>query len=238
MDDSKFFSKVHEAYKESFEFLQDLGIFGTENSSKKRKLWILFIITLVIFYPNFGLWLGYGSVESFGDFVEQTVKCMALLDVTVRQINLKIWQKKIIEIAGSFQELQKFDEHEIVKKSEFALRHLMKYCLGAELFFGTFYCIHQNYINDKNVILDWIQFENVHVSIVIGIVDWVVVMFLASLWVTSQTILFTAYTQLTAHLKGLGVKFSRVVKPKYAEESKENLEKLHEIIAIHQKLKR
>jgi hypothetical protein len=33
MDDINFFSKVHEAYKESFEFLQDLGIFGTESSS-------------------------------------------------------------------------------------------------------------------------------------------------------------------------------------------------------------
>jgi hypothetical protein len=73
---------------------------------------------------------------------------------------------------------------------------------------------------------------------VIGIVDWVAVMFLASLWITSQTILFTAYTQLTAHLKGLTVKFSKIEKPKNAEDSKGNLEKLHEIIEIHQKLKR
>jgi hypothetical protein len=140
MDDINFFSKVHEAYKESFEFLQDLGIFGTESSSRMRKLWIVFIITLVMIYPNIAFLSGYGSVENFAKFVEQTVKCMALLDITVRLINLKISQKKIMEIAGLFHELKKFDENEIVEKSEFALSHLMKYCLGAELFFGTFYC--------------------------------------------------------------------------------------------------
>jgi hypothetical protein len=73
---------------------------------------------------------------------------------------------------------------------------------------------------------------------VIGIVDWVVVMFMASLWINSQAILFTSYTQLTAHLKCLIVKLSKIEKPKNAEDSKENLEKLHEIIEIHQKLKR
>ncbi len=41
----------------------------------------------------------------------------------------------------------------------------------------------------------------------------------------------------STNLKCLAVKFSKIEKPKTAEDSKENLEKLHEIIEIHQKLK-
>jgi hypothetical protein len=237
MDDSKIFSKTHEAYKESFEILEDFGIFGTGNPTKMEKLWKVFI-SIVILYPPLAFLLGYGSVESFGKFVEYTALFVALFDVAVRVTNARIWQNKIIEIAELFQELKKFDESEIIRKSEITLKRVMKFWLFGEIFLATFYCISQSLFNDKNVLLDWVEFENIHVHIVIGIVDWTVIVLFGVFWISCQTILFMAYTQLTAHLKCLIVKFSKIEKPKNAEDSKENLEKLHEIVEIHQKLKR
>ncbi len=115
----------------------------------------------------------------------------------------------------------------------------MKIWLVLEIFLDTFYCIHQHFFNGKLVFCEWIEYyADSHFSILMGIVDWTVVALFTVFWINTQKILFMAYTQLTAHLKCLIIKFLKFEKPKNAGDSKENLEKLHEIFKIHQKLKR
>jgi hypothetical protein len=158
--------------------------------------------------------------------------------VVVRFINIAIHRRKIVEIAELFQELKKFDENEIVKKAEFSLNRMQNIWFVGSILAAEFYCFIQSFFNNKNVFLGLIQFLNKDITIMIGTFDLSVIFYLIYIWVSCQTILYVAYTQLTAHLKCLIVKFSKIEKPTNAEDSKENLEKLHEIIEIHQKLKR
>ncbi len=132
MDDSKIFSKTHGAYRESFEILQDFGIFGAE---KIGKLWTAFTI-MVLLYPNVAFIFGYKSISRFGDFVEHTATFVLLFGVFVQLINVWIRQNKIIKIAERFQELKKFDENDIVRKSELLLERTMKIWLVLEIFLG------------------------------------------------------------------------------------------------------
>jgi hypothetical protein len=238
MDDSKIFSKVHEAYKESFEILQDFGIFGSENLTKKEKLWTVFVV-MVLLYPAISFIFGYQWITNFGEFVEHTSMFIACVNILAQLVNMRIHQKKIIRIATWFQELKKFDENDIVKNGEFSMNRIMKFWLMVQIFSAAFYCILQQRFKNRLTFLEWIEFDPLSsVHVLIGIFDWVVVTLFVTLWVKSQTNLFMAYAQLTAHLKCLTVKFSKIGKPRNAEDSKENLEKLHEIIEIHQKLKR
>jgi hypothetical protein len=235
MDDSKIFSNIHGAYKESFEILQGFGIFGAENMGK---LWTTFIV-MILLYPPLAFIFGYKSIDRFGDFVEHTAVFVLLFGVFVQLVNVGIRQNKIIKIAELFQELKKFDESDIVKKSEIFLERTMKIWLDLEIFLDTFYCIHQHFFNGKLVFCEWIEYHaDSHLSLLVGIVDWTVAALFTVFWINTQKILFMAYTQLTAHLKCLNIKFPKIEKPKNAGDSKENLEKLHEIFKIHQKLKR
>jgi hypothetical protein len=190
--------KTSEAYRENFEVF---GIFGMEQIGK---MWTTFTI-MVLLYPNVAFIFGYKSIERFGDFVEHTAVFVLLFGVFVQLINVWIRQNKIIEIAELFQELKKFDENEIVKKSEFVLERTMKIWLVLEM-----------------------PWKISHFSVLIGIVDWSVVALFTVFWINSQAFLFMAYTQLTAHMKCLAVKFEKIGKPQNAGDSTENLEKLHE----------
>ncbi len=65
----------------------------------------------------------------------------------------------------------------------------------AQALFASFYCFHVNHFRDRNLFLgDLIQNENV--SVLIGIVDWTVTMFVVVMWINLQRITFMAYTQL------------------------------------------
>jgi hypothetical protein len=237
MDDSKIFSKIHEAYKESFEIFEIFGVFEVKNPNWKIKMWTVFI-TILMSYPSLALILGYKSIENFDEFIEHTAIFGIVFNVLVQLINLKIWQNKIIEIATSFQELKKFDENDIVKNSEFFIKRFVKIRLVSELLLGSFYCLHQNFFNGKLVFCDWIEyFADSHLSTLLGIADWIVTAVLINFVFHLQKVLLMAYFQLTAHLKCLIIKFSKIEKPKNAGDSKENLEKLREIIEIHQSLK-
>jgi hypothetical protein len=237
MNDSKIFSKIHEAYKKSFEIFEIFGVFEVKNPNWKIKMWTVFI-TILMSYPSLAFILGYKSIENFGKFVEHTAIFVIVFNLLVQLINLKVWQNKIIEIATSFQELKKFDENDIVKNSEFFMNRIIKIGLVWVILMGSFYCLHQNFFNGKLVFCDWIEyFADSHLSILLGIADWIVVALLGIFFIHSQKVLLMAYFQLTAHLKCLIVKFSKIEKPKSAEDSNENLEKLREIIGIHQSLK-
>jgi hypothetical protein len=238
MDDSKIFSKVHEAYKESFELLQDFGVFEVDNLTRLGKLWTVLIL-MVLLYPIIAFIFGYQWITNFGEFVEHTSMFIACVNILVQLVNMRIHQKKIIQIATWFQELKKFDENDIVKNGEFSMNRVMKFWLKVQIFSAAFYCVLQQRFKNRLTFLQWIEFDpfsSVHA--LIGIFDWVVVTLFVTLWVNSQTNLFMAYAQLTAHLECLAVKFSKIKKPNNAGDSKENLDKLHEIIEIHQKLKR
>jgi hypothetical protein len=237
MADSKIFSKSHEAYEGSIKKLQIFGIFEKDHSKSKMMITI-FILTAIILYPMTSLLLGLKSIENFGEFVEWATLFVGISDVAFRSINVAVHQTKILEIAELFQELKKFDENEIVKKIEISLKKVLKVWLVLFILVADFYCLHQSFFNHKNLYLGWIDFPNEHIPIMIGFFDLFAVSLMAVVWINCQTLLFTAYAQLVAHFKCLMVKFSKIEMPTNAEESKENLEKLHEIIEIHQKLKR
>jgi hypothetical protein len=238
MDNSKIFSKVHEAYKESFEILQIFGIFGTKDPTRMGKLWSVFIVLAVLLCPFIALLLSHSAIKNFGEFIEHTAFIVTYFSVLVQLINIRFRQSKFIEIATLFQELKKFDENDIVRKSEFFMERIMKIWLVSEFIFGTFYSFHQHIFNETLVFYKLFQFyADSHLSTLIGIVDWLVVMCWMIIYINSQKITFMTYTQSAAHLKCLIVKLSKIKKPENVEDSKENLEKLHEIIEIHQKLK-
>jgi hypothetical protein len=237
MDNSKIFSKIHEGYKDSFQFLQIFGIFGLKQFKRDRKLVAVFSTLGIVVYPIISLIFGYTSIQNFGQFVEHTTVFLGIFEVAARLINLAARRTKIVEIAESFQELKKFDENGIVEKAEKSLDRVQRIWITGSVFAAIFYCSHQCFFNGKNVYLGWIQFSNEDITIMIGTFDLFVATFMTVIWINSQAFLFMAYTQLTAHLKCLAIKFSKIEKPKNAEDSKENLEKLHEIIEIHQKLK-
>jgi hypothetical protein len=208
-----------------------------KNPNWKIKMWTVFV-TILISYPSIVLILGYKSIENFDAFVEHTAIFVIVFNVLVQLINLKVWQNKIIEIATSFQELKKFDENDIVKNSEFFINRFVKIRLVWVILMVSSYCLHQNFFNGKLVFCDWIEyFADSHLSTLLGIADWIVIALLGIFFIHSQKVLLMAYFQLAAHLKCLIVKFSKIEKPKSAEDSKENLEKLREIIGIHQSLK-
>jgi hypothetical protein len=172
MDDSTIFSKVHEAYKQSFEILQDFGVFGVKNPTKMRKLWNVFII-MVLLYPIIAFIFGYQWIGNFGEFVEHTSMLVALVNILIQQINIRIHQSKIIEIATWFQELKKFDENDIVKKSEFFMKRTMKIWYTVQIFSGTFYCVLQHHFKSRFTFLEWIEFDSVNgIHILIGVFDW------------------------------------------------------------------
>jgi hypothetical protein len=111
MDDSKIFSNTHEAYQESFQILQDFGIFGVDNPTKKTKLWLAVVRIVVFWYPIIAFILRYKSIDNFGETIEHTALFVSYIAVVVQLINIRIWKQKICEIATSFQELKKFDEN-------------------------------------------------------------------------------------------------------------------------------
>jgi hypothetical protein len=238
MDDSKIFSSTHEAYKENFQVFKMLGVFGIDNPTKKRKLWLIFIVIAIFCYPIATFIYGYKTINKFSEFIEHTAIFAGIIDTCIRLSNIKIWRKKIIEIATLFKEFKKFDENEMVRKKEVFAKRLANIWLVIEILFAIFYCFIKKLLFGKNTFLEWIQFEDDNVTMLVGIADWIIMTILVIGWINSQTFLFMAYTQLTAHLKCLIVRFSKIGKPKSAEDSKKNLEKLHEIIEIHQKLKR
>ncbi len=238
MENSKIFSKIHEAYKKSFQFLQIFGIFGMKQFTRGRKLVTIFAILWIIVYPMISFIFGFTSIQNFGQFVELTAMFIGFFDAVVRFINIAIHRRKIVEIAESFRELKKFDENGIVKKAEISLNRMQNIWFVGSILAAEFYCFIQSFFNNKNVFLGWIQFSNEDITVMIGTFDCPVTFYLIYIWIGCQTILYLAYTQLTAHLKCLIVKFSKIGKPKNAEDSKGNLEKLHEIIEVHQKLKR
>jgi hypothetical protein len=203
------------------------------------KLCTVFIILATLLCPFIALLLSYSSIKEFREFIEHTALIVTFFSVLVQLINIRFRQNKFTEIATSFQELKKFDENDIVRNKELFMERIMKTWLIFEFIFGTFYSFHQHFFNGYLVFCKWIEFyADSHLSVLIGIIEWLVVMFWKIIYINSQKITFMAYTQLTAHLKCLIVKFSKIGKPENAEDSKENLEKLHEIIEIHQKLKR
>jgi hypothetical protein len=116
MDDSKIFSKVHEAYKDSFEILQIFGIFGTKDPTRVVKLWTVFIILATLLGPFIALLLSYSAIKEFREFIEHTALIVTFFSVLVQLINIRFRQSKFIEIATLFQELKKFDENNIVRK--------------------------------------------------------------------------------------------------------------------------
>jgi hypothetical protein len=239
MDDSKIFSKTHEASEESFRKLKIFGAFGIKNQTKDRKFVVVVSILWIIVYPLISTIFGFTSIQNFGQLVEHTTSFMGTFEIVVRLINLTIWKTKIVKIAESFQELKKFDENGIVKKAEISTKRMLKVWLIGTYIMGFLFCSYQCFFNDKNIFLGFVRFSNEEpYRKIIGFFDIPVAMFLSNIWIYCQAILYLAYAQLTAHLKCLAVKFSKIEKPKTAGDSKENLEKLHEIIEIHQKLKR
>jgi hypothetical protein len=237
MDNSKIFSKIHGAYKDNFRKLQVFGIFGMENHTSSDKLVRVLITLVIVVYPMVSLTFGFTSIQNFAQFVEHTANFLCIADAFLRFINIAFWKNKILEIAELFQELKKFDENDIVKKAETSLKRLMKFCFFATVLIGDFHCINLTFFENKHVFLGLIQFLNEDITLMIGTFDVFIIIFLTDLWINCQTILYLAYTQLTAHLRCLIVKFSKINKPQNAEDSKKNLEKLHEIIEIHQKVK-
>jgi hypothetical protein len=238
MENCKIFSKIHGAYEESFHFLKFFGIFGIKNQTRFRKFVVVFTVLAIVVYVLASLYFGYTSVKDFGQFVEHTTISVSVIEVTVRLINIAVHQRKIVEIAESFQELKKFDEDGIVKKAEISLNRMLKICVIGTILTAEVFCVHRCFFYSRNLFLGWIKFSNEDISKMIGVYDLFVIFHWVCIWINCQKILFLAYTQLTAHLKCLIVKFSKIDKPKNAEDSKKNLEKLHEIIEIHQKLKR
>jgi hypothetical protein len=218
--------------------LKIFGAFGVKNQTRNRKLATFFTLLAIIVYPLVSLIFGYTSVQNFAQFVEHTTIFMGIFEVVVRLVNIAVRKTKIVEIAESFQELKKFDENEIVKNAEISTKGVLRSWLIGTILVGDLFYFYQCFFNGKNVFLGFVQFSNEDISKIIGTYDLFVAIFLVTVWINCQTILYLAYAQLTAHLKCLVVKFSKIGKPKNSEDSKENLEKLHEIIEIHQKVKR
>jgi hypothetical protein len=156
MTDSKIFSKVHEAYEGSIKKLQVFGIFEKDHS-KSKMLITIFILTAIIVYPMTSLLLGLKAIENFAAFVEWATLFVGISDVAFRSINVAFHQTKIVEIAELFQELKKFDENEIVKKTEILLKRVLKVWLVLFILAADFYCIHQSFFNRKNLYLGWID---------------------------------------------------------------------------------
>jgi hypothetical protein len=125
MEYSKIFSKIQGAYEESFHFLKIFGIFGIKNQTRFRKLVAVFTVLAIVVYVLASLVFGYTSVKDFGRFVEHTTIFVSVIEVTVRLINMAVHQRKIVEIAESFQEVKKFDEDDIVKKAEISLNRCL-----------------------------------------------------------------------------------------------------------------
>ncbi len=159
MDNSKIFSKIHETYKESFQFLQIFGTFGMKQFTRDRKLVTIFAILWIIVYPLISFIFGFTSIRNFGQFVELTTMFIGFFLMwwfdlsTLLSIEEKLW--KSLSCSRNSRNLMKM---KLLKRRNFLWTECKTFGLLALFWPQSFIVSSRAFLTTKMYFLAWFNF--------------------------------------------------------------------------------
>lgn len=232
-------SHFNRSYLIYFKFLYYTGVFRTESKLSWSSIFYLTLQIYGVWLPLFVLVFEVYYAKNMKDYMEMASTFFAILAAFLRIINFQYRREKIIEILKIFQKLRYRDESKIIQQSEKAI---MKN--SSRLIVYTFCLIFllnniRFFLSDEPVSIytNNIKFAKPWQHNLFFWVQLTQFGILFPVMIVVETVVFSFFVLLDAHLKCLMIKMSRISRPKNKRSEYVNVMELNKLIKNHQELR-